>query len=628
VHHNNHIITALFIGTLLLLPACSSVPKKNLEQIVADAVTQPEKTSDKPLDVSSAQFYIRSAIENQGLASQQYLIKAAEVLYSTGNFTSPTDTSISPGSSQAQRNHDIQIRLLAAKIALISNLPLQALNLLPNKETLSFNQLSEANTIRSQALSKMGHFLEAIRVQIENEQLTEAEDEKETINSSIWMTLSSLPSITIESVSDTDQILKGWIDLALIMRTAQSDITGLQEDILDWGTQYPLHPVSNTFIDKLLNDYVLDYSKFNNIAIFLPSDGKYQTAADVITNGFLSVYYERNKDSIKPNIRFYDTSNENVDFDTLYEQARKDGADIIVGPMEKEIINQLVEKSTFDIPILTLNYAEEAQGTPNNLFQFGLLPEDEANHVAEFAIQHNNRNAAILVPDSDWGKRIANAFQKHYESLGGEVLSMQQYTEDADDYSKPIRSLLNLDDSNARYRRLKRLLKTDLEFTPRRRQDIDMIFIAATNQSARGIVPALKFHHASDIQAYATSHVYTGHIDRAADRDLNDLMFCDIPWTITSKNKLKKTFLDNWENQNEYTRLYALGVDAYALIHNLKYLKKHKGAYFAGETGNIIIDDKNRLHRKLVWSQFIRGKPVYIDPSSIPIDKQNDDDRS
>lgn len=623
MHLNKQISTALLFSVILSLFACGSAPKKNLEQIVSDAVTQADLSSIDETDKSSAEFFIRTAIKNEGLVSKQYLIKAAELLYARGYLSTPDSTTTKPESPKAQGNYRIQIQLIAARIALASNIPLLAFELLPDSEDLSLHQLSETNALRAQALLKMGRFFDAIRVQIENEQLTETEVEKETINQSIWSILSSLPTVTIENNGDADQILKGWIDLALIMRNAQSDITWLQEDILDWGTQYPLHPVSNTFIDQLLNEYLVDYSKFNNIAVFLPSSGKYQSVAEVVTNGFLSAYYEHNKDGIKPNIRFYDTSDENIDIDALYELAVKNGADVIIGPMEKSIINQLVQKKGFNIPILTLNYASDSKNTPTNLFQFGLLPEDEAIHVAELAILQNKRNAAVLVPDSDWGKRIANAFQTHYELLGGDVLSRQQYATGVSDFSKPIQSMLNLNDSNARYKRLKRLLKTDLKFTPQRRQDIDMIFIAATHRAARGILPALKFHHASNIQTYATSHVYTGHIDKAADRDLNGVIFCDIPWTIVSKNKLKKTFKDNWKNKAEYTRLYALGVDAYDLIYNLKYLKKHNGAYFAGETGNITIDENNRLHRKLVWAKFIRGKPVYIQPSITPVDNRD-----
>ena len=626
MHHKNYSLALTLFSILTLLSACSSAPKMNFEQIVFDAVNQTGIAGDSSIDKTSAKFYIRAAIDSEGIPSQQYFIKAAEILYASGDLSYPVDISLAQDATRLHNYRINQIQLLAAKIAITTNTPMQALALLPAEDNLSVIQLFETNAIRAQALLKTGRYLDAIRTQIKLEQLTEADDEKEIINRSIWKTLSSLPSITIENTSDSDLTFNGWIDLALVMRNAQSDITWLQEDILDWGTQYPLHPISNNLIDQLLNDYIVDYSEFNNIAMFLPSGGRYELAAEVITNGFLSAYYKRNKDIPKPNIRFYDTSNENIDFESLYEKAIKNGANVIIGPIEKEIISKLTEKESFDVPILTLNYAEDSETVPANLYQFGLLPEDEAVHVAEFAYQQNKRNAAVLVPKSDWGQRIANAFKTHYELLGGEVVSQKQYTEGVDDFSKPIRALLNIDDSNTRYKRIQRLLKTDIEFTPHRRQDIDMVFIAATHRAARGIVPALRFHHASDIQAYATSHVYTGHIDKAADRDLDGLIFCDIPWTITSNNKLKNTFKENWKNHQDYTRLYALGVDAYALIHNLNYLKKHSDAYFVGETGNIIIDDKNRLHRKLVSAQFIKGRPVYIDPEQSAIDKQNEAD--
>jgi outer membrane PBP1 activator LpoA protein len=104
------------------------------------------------------------------------------------------------------------------------------------------------------------------------------------------------------------------------------------------------------------------------------------------------------------------------------------------------------------------------------------------------------------------------------------------------------------------------LLKTDIKYTPYRRQDIDMIFIAATHRSARGIMPAFKFHHAGGLPVYATSHVYTGSIDKTADLDLNGLLFCDLPWTLVTNNNLRKIFDKEWPEQHNYTRLFALGI--------------------------------------------------------------------
>lgn len=609
-----HSLTASWL-LLLSLTACTTTPPVNLEQIVADSTSQGDLSStDLNLPNASAEAFIRFANENEGEIRQQYFIKAAELLFVRKSFTFKDKKNQSP--EQLALSHNIQIKLLAAKIALASNHPALAMELLPGSQDLTLAQQLDANTIRSDALYKSGHLIDSIKVQIESERLTEALDEKEIIYYSIWDSLSALPTVKLEDSVETDNVLVGWFKLALVMRNAQTNFARLQEDILDWGTDYPTHPVSNTFIDTLISDYITDYSQFGNIAVFLPSEGKYKAIAEVITNGFLSAYYQSTADQEKPTIRFYNTSKQGLNFDALYDRAVSDGADVIIGPIDKDTINQLTQRKTFNVPILTLNYAETTENTPENLFQFGLLPEDEARHVAELAMLQDKNRAAVLVPEGEWGARLANSFRKQYESLGGEVLSQQSYRAGIDDFSSSIRALFNLDDSETRYRHLKQTLNTPLKFTPYRRQDIDMIFVAATQRSARSILPALKFHHAADIQTYATSHVYAGTID-TADRDMDGLLFCDMPWTLISTNPLKNTFKENWKNQENYTRLFALGIDAYALINNLKYLKSHTHTYFSGETGNIIIDEKNRLHRKLVWAKFKKGIPVHIEPVDI-----------
>jgi outer membrane PBP1 activator LpoA protein len=399
---------------------------------------------------------------------------------------------------------------------------------------------------------------------------------------------------------------------------SQTNVSAIQESILDWGTRYPSHPVSNQFIDNLLTEYQQTYIPATSIAIMLPMQGKYKGVTDAIQGGIVTAWYKQTSTE-KPLLRFYDTSDENVSFNELYQQAIADGASYVIGPLDKASINKLTQEFSLDVPTLTLNYAENPLSLSDNLYQFGLLPEDEARQAAELAIRDNHTTAAVLIPNSDWGRRILDAFTQRFEQLGGSVLATEQYPTNVDDYSRQIKALFNLDDSNARHKDLEHILGTRLQFIPYRRQDIDMIFLAATHRAARGIVPALKFHHAGDLPVYATSHVYSGYLDRNADRDLNGVIFCDLPWTLTSDNTLKKNFNSTWKDQRAYTRLFALGIDAFNIIQNLKYLQSHDYARFSGETGNISMDENLRLHRELLWAQFKNGVPVHLDLTIPPV---------
>jgi len=616
--NSSPIIRMLVLGMLTGLVACAPAAKKSLDEVISEVVSKaPAASPAVAAGEETPEYYIQLARNSKGETRQQYLLKAAELLYAQGDIDLANDQLHALESTGKSHTKQAQIQLLAAKIALANHSPAQALELIPPHDQLNLYQHRVAGEIMAQAHTAMGHPIEAVKVLVKLGSLIETDGQRENNHEAIFAALSTLSTFTLNNASSDNPVIKGWLDLARIMRNAQTNIGQLQNNILDWGTQYTFHPVSNSFIDRLLQEYLKDYTPAVNIAVILPMQGQLLATAEAIKSGFLSAYYSDDFSTSRPAIHFYDSSN-NVDFMDLYNQAILDGAKFVVGPLDKNIINYLAQQNALDIPILTLNYAEDPNSLTDNLFQFGLLPEDEARQVAELAIHDNKMNAAVLVPESEWGRRLSLAFRQRYEELGGTVLSTQQFATNVDDFSRPIKKLFNLQESTARHRKISRLLATELKFTPYRRQDIEMIFLAATHRSGRGIIPAFKFHHAGNIPVYATSHIYTGNIDRSADSDLNGVLFLDIPWTLVSNSKLRKTFSSNWPEQQEYTRLFALGIDSYNIMRNLNYLQNHEYARFSGETGNIYMDDNRRLHRELIWAKFRNGKPRYIDTTTPP----------
>lgn len=436
-------------------------------------------------------------------------------------------------------------------------------------------------------------------------------------NRKIWTALSSLPTAQLKNQRSSNVTINGWLDLAKVMRAGQQNISKLEDNLLDWGTRYPSHPANENFLPELIGIYQNNIPASKHIAVILPMQGNLSKVTANIKNGILSAYYNDSITAAKPVINFYDSSDKEVTFIQLYHQAIDDGATNIIGPLDKIVINQLAQQQELDVPVLTLNYSENAYNTTENLFQFGLSPEDETRQVAELAIKQNKKRAAVFYPDSEWGKRLHQTFTDHYESLGGKVITLADYATDTNDYRRPIRAMFNLDQSAIRHRKVENTISKKAISVPYRRQDIDMIFLAATPRSARSIMPAFKFHHASDLPVYSTSHVYTGKPDKELDRDLNGLTFCDLPWVLHNNSPLEKVFTQNWPQQENFTRLFALGVDAYHLIYNLDYLENKDFAYYDGQTGNIQLDQNNRVTRKLLWAKFERGKPIYFEPPAF-----------
>jgi outer membrane PBP1 activator LpoA protein len=121
---------------------------------------------------------------------------------------------------------------------------------------------------------------------------------------------------------------------------------------------------------------------------------------------------------------------------------------------------------------------------------------------------------------------------------------------------------------------------------------------------ARQIMPLLRYYFASDVPIYATSSVYSGIENTAKDRDLNGVIFCDMPWVF--KHQLGQQH--HWAEQlNSYNRLYALGMDSFVLSTQLNQLLLFPAIGMNDQSGVIYLTKSQKLSRILAFGQFRQG---------------------
>lgn len=428
---------------------------------------------------------------------------------------------------------------------------------------------------------------------------------------SLWrLLMRAAPERIEEQLRETDQPLtQGWLRLALLVKNNQEDLDQQLTALNRWQQEWPNHPAALDLPDelKLLNRIVTERPR--QITLLLPLNGNNGVAGRAIRDGFLSAYYHaRSLHSQTPRISIIDTSTSN-NIAELYDQAVAQGAEMIIGPLEKENVRALMRQPDLIIPTLAFNYGPSEIKT-DNLYQFGLAAEDEAKQVAERAWQDGHRNALALLPDSDWGRRVADAFAQEWHALSGTLLEIQFFSEDKS-FSNAIQELLNIDDSRRRAQRIQSLTTTPINFVPRRRDDMDFIFVAASPKQARQIKPTLAFHYAAKTPVYATSHIYSGQVSTILDRDLDEIIFCETPWMLDSSagNPLKGLIQQTWPtNAHRFGRLYALGIDAYRLFPRIKQLSLIRNARLDGMTGSLQLDSDGRVVRSLSWARFAGGK--------------------
>ena len=158
-----------------------------------------------------------------------------------------------------------------------------------------------------------------------------------------------------------------------------------------------------------------------------------------------------------------------------------------------------------------------------------------------------------------------------------------------------------------------------LKFDARPREDVDFIFLATDAKHARLIKPQLSYHRASKVPVYATSHVFTGRGNPGLDVDLDGIQFGDMPWMLVGDGRvaeLRRQLQVNWPYAHTgLDRLYALGVDTYAVIAHLDRLGTENAVRFGGVTSGITLGRGGRLHRQLLWAQFRKGVPALLDTS-------------
>lgn len=608
-------ITALFSG-------CSTAPEQPSRQPLApnQLLEQAEDSSARGSYVSAAQTYLQLAQQSDASEQQTYLLTAAAILVRGRHIDHANNVMAQINTNMLRPQDQIQYRFTQARIALFEQLPEAALEQLrlpsaniPATETQTWLSL------RAEAYAMSGNQLESIRERITlEEQLTNANDIQRN-HQRIWQSLNQLDStamLTLRTEPAPD-VLSGWLELGYLYKTFVDLPDRLHSQLRAWRANYPNHPAADQFIDELLTYQDIQLDRPQQLALLLPLSGSFATPAKAIRDGFLAAYYSRNNRRYSPEIRIYDTSDEVMIGLEVYQQAIDNGADMIIGPLLKPLLEAVAALDEHPVKTLALNYLNQETLVADNFFQYGLLPEDEARQVAERAWLDGHNKALVLVPEGEWGERMLDTFQKHWQQLDGNTVEVQRYNPALHDFAAPVIKLLNIDESRQRKDELQQLTGLRLEFEPRRRQDVDFIYLAAFPNQARQIRPQLKFYYAANLPIYSTSHVFSGETNTTQDRDMDGIIFSDMPWVFTNGKGHQpdwELFTGTWQsNATPYKRLYAMGIDAYRLIGYLNGMHNNHQGHINAETGNLYLDENNRIHRQLLWAQFRSGKPRLID---------------
>lgn len=609
IKNRHHLL--FFTLSLSIVAGCTTPPAKQYQ--FTQETSQAESLLKKGRPKQAASLYQDLALSKPA-QRDEYNLLAAEALIQSGDGHAAKTNADSINKAILSAEQRNRLNLLYGQIYLSNGDAEQALVQLKGTQVYNLPKQYKISYYQSLAFaySLTGNLIQSAQARIQLTTILEDEQLNNDNHRVILKTLSLLPIKTlVQNQNSSPEPLGGWMALSVILKTAKlnNDSTEFHNNLKQWQSLYPNHPANEGFLTSYLSGTSPNIKLPASIAVLLPESGPYAQVAKVIKTGFMAAYNSTYAE-FQPSVRFYDSSAINAV--SLYQQAVAEGAELIIGPLSKDNIQNLALGIELTTPVLALNHVSNL--VQSKLFQFGLSPIDEAQQLANTALNDNRSNILLLSPQSNKGQRTAINLTEQWQLAGGTVLEAQSYNARENDFSKPIKDLLNLDESKYRYNKLRRFLAKDIQFTERRRQDVDAIFLSTSAKTARSIYPQLRFYRATRVPVYATPEIYSGQPNPALDRDLNSITFCDIPWlfTETYQGDLSKEALrDTWQSiPGKYLKLLALGIDAFNIVPHLNQLNTTP---YPAATGTLSLNFENRITRQLVCAKFTEGQPKLND---------------
>jgi len=602
-------LCAVIVATLVLTGCPSTTQRSGPPNV--DRAEQLTRAGDH---AAAAAIYQRLAAETTGTDSIEFRLRAARAWLAAGR---PVDAdrelaSIPAGLTQQQ---SLEQSLLRIQSAVAQGRGDEAWRQISSMQAPS-GQPGAARyyETRQQVAIATGHLLDGIRAEQSRERLIGPGDAQMARQELLaQLRAAAERGVSLAPPPASDAMVRGWLEAASVaVDNARNPTLGATR-LAAYRNRYPSHPALAALSNEPIvgmPDAPARLVAAPHIALMLPLSGRTSAPAAQIRDGFMTAYYQLPA-ATRPRLRVYDTAVASI-ADTM-AAAVASGAEFIVGPLTREEVVASADLLTTRPPVLALNFLPADRPTPERFFQFALSPEDDARAVARYVSASGRRRGVVLIPDGDWGTRVAAAFDEELRSAGGYLLGQASFGGSSrNDFGDSIMQVLRTDDSRSRHSRIQAAVGQKLEFEPRRRPDIQFIFAPSQPGAARQLRPQLRFHLAGDIPTYTLGDAFEPH--PTANQEIDGMMFPDMPWMLSDdglsgevREAARQAFGDSAARRG---RLFAFGYDAFRIASSLQ-----RGAPVnpQGLTGTLSVDAQGRVRRELDWVRIKDGAPTPLE---------------
>ena len=589
---------ALLLSVLTV--ACSLV--KPTEE-PSDAQEHAARLAQAGKHAEAAKAYADLALQFPGYSDNYQLLSAEQ--WVSANNVAAAKQSLAAVSPEARSKLPVERALVAAEVAYADNDGATAIRELDSIPVPTApEQAQNYYWIRGLSAFMTGHPIEGTRALVERERYLNDPAKLKANRDELYAKLrvAAEKGQPLKPAQKTEPVVMGWLDLAPVAMQLERDPMRASAALDNWRRAYPQHPANASVLVAAQTQITVATEFPDQIALLLPLSGRAESTGTAVRDGFIASYLEQDP-AKRPRLKIYDVAAEPIA--AVYNRAIADGAGFIVGPLTKEDVAAIAPLSAGKTPVLALNFLSDTVSPARNFYQFSLLPEDEARVVARRLASDGRLNGVAIVASGEYGNRVLAAFTDELKRQGGNLLDAARYDPSQPDFSDIIKQVLQV-----RTERIPGQTKVDRNTPSTHRSDANFVFISGSAAAARLIMPQLRFNYAGDVPVYSTPDGFDP--DATANSDIDGMIFPDMPWMVSSDAvtaQIRDGVRGAWPTKTaRRDRLYAFGFDAYRLLPTLQ--AKVPAGDIAGVTGQLHIDEHNRIRRELSWAQIKGGQPT------------------
>ena len=621
-------ITLIF-SVSLLLSHCASAPSLNQSPVEArdvesnrvetlepseDIYTKDTATpyvDNNNINVERAEYYEQLANRQSEFNDQvDATLSAAEYYIQAGDYRQADRAADSLNTSLLNPTQLSRYNVIKAyvdysigqfKNALTRLDGLLAFNIIATDEQ-NDNTVFENQTQRVDALllssfcyQELNDYDAAISSLIQRESLLAGSARAETSRYT-WQIINSLPRESrLAIIENTNNVL--------VRNRLEQSLDGQYADRTSLPQQFDQWRDSTASYNKQTIDGEWTSASPKKIAILLPISSRFTKAANAVMDG-IEYQHNANQSPYKPSIDFFDIGNNPYQASQYYSSISQMGFDLVIGPIGKDYANQLYNtvsnQSSATIPTILLGGDSDLRNQNYNTFsRLTMSPEAEGIEVANHAKRQGHVTAAILMPNTENGQRSGSAFQRQWLGQGGNISKTITYSPNQYDHSIELKQLFDINQSQARYKKISNVLGFKPKFSAYRRSDVDFIFMIADNKSGRIVRPQINFFSGETVPVYATSSIFNGIQDDVNNLDLEDTQFPVMPWILQS--------IDIAPYAGQLNMLFAMGTDAYKIAANYQNMRRNPELAISGNMGSLHIENSGNIVFQPIWAKYKNG---------------------